>query len=374
MEKVRMTISSTDLIPVLCHGDSGDLARSVVKLLSGALPDVQLFEDETGEPAISFPQAALLIGNRLSLEKLRHLLMDGFSPSRIVVGTAESSELERICLRELGVEYIELDSEEEAGAKLFPLLRHALGRFEDEAMLRSRIEETLGQLGMERNESLLGMAFKQRLVHVSPIQPARLGHEFFNVDLEHFPVIFSSNPLGVNLAVIHATEPGLTGIDPTQHALFTEEILRGCIRSGADTRVILRNFEREAIKLLGEDESYRVSVLVFDREMHTVHVLLGGSLDFWLLNPRRLPPIGVHRSENRSLRRDRSGRSPKHRRIKLGDGDLLCLVSGSFHRILRKEKISSDKALLDAVRNHRVIDFFRTLDAEGSGVVIPWTV
>jgi len=351
-------------------GDGTSLHQETVKQLDAVLGEH--FYCRPAEPTDTSADVLIVIGRNLLVQPIRDALLAGFPPARIIAVVEQPRDLHTVCLSDLGIPLVVNGQKGNSGSVLVSYVRSALGHLADPPVARSRIEETLGQLDMQQSETFRGLAFKQRLNDLEINPPEKSGLCLWEIPGKNrrFPVFGSCVRAGKNVAIVYATEAGLKGLNPREHALFTQELVCRCVGDmGADASLV-EKFIEEARSILGRKELFRPALLVLHKSLQTLEFLLTGDLDLWIINPKRLPQLGVIRGPGIALSGAKNSPQGKKRKIKLTGGDHLLLLPSGWFPENEVNPGAREKALLDATAAGELSDFVKMSAPTDSGAAI----
>lgn len=354
-------------------GDGSYLHRKTQKQLKAVLGE--FFLCRPAEPRDTSVEVLVFTGEELLAQPIMEALLAGFPPARIVAVTRDLHELQGICLDELNISFVVAGSRGDSGSEVVARIRSALGHLGDPPLARSRVEETLGQLDTQRTETFRGRAFKRRLSKLKLSAPGKSGLDVSVIPGRQNPFpFFGSCPGGEDVIILHATEAGLRGLDPKEHALFTQALVRQCVEEQQPNVSFTKKFVEAARSILGWEEPYRPALLIFRPSVQTLEVLLTGNLDLLLVNPRRLPPVGLTRSPGIALKGTRSSFLGKERRLKLTTGDHLILISSGWLNANETNPKERTDAVLDFAENGHLPNLLRVSVAAhiGAALVVAW--
>lgn len=355
-------------------GDGTSLHEETRKQLEGVLGEH--FICRNAEPTDTSADVLVVVGEGLLVDPVKEALLAGFPSGRIVVVTRKLHDLQAVCLDDLDIPCVIAAPRGNAGSAVVAHIRSALGHAADPPVARARIEETLGQLGMQRSETFRGLALKQRLTAIEFHPPGDSG---LNVSVirgreRSYPFFGSCPEFRENMAIVHATGSGLSGLGAKEHALFTQALVCQCAEKSEADASLTRRFVRAACSILGTEETYRPALLIFKRSFQTLEVLLTGNLDLWLVNPKRLPPVGVTPGPGVALSGTEHPPSVKERRIKLTNGDHLLLLDSGWFTANETNRRVREEAMLEAAASGDLPAHLKlnAPDDSGSGIVIFW--
>lgn len=330
------------------------------------------FSCRSVKPSDTSVDVLIVIDKNLPIQRIKEALLAGFPPSRIVTVTEELQELQEVCLRDLGIPFVVTDPRNSPGADLLAHIRSGLSHFAAPPLARSRIEETLGQLDMQQSETFQGVAFKQQLTNLDLNAPEDSGLcvSVIPSKRQEYPVFAGLSDSGEDVAIMFAVEEGLNGLNAREHALFTQALISRCLSDNETGASLVDRFIEEARSMLGREELFRPTLLVFQRSLQTLEVLLTGDLDLWIINSKRLPPLGITRGPGVALSGAEDSPHGKIRRIKLTSGDhLLVLPSGWFMDNEVNPK-ARKMTLLEAANAEELPDFLKLTSPHDSGTAI----
>ena len=345
--------------------DGSLFQRDIQRTLQAVLGDH--FFCRTTEPSDLSVDVLVVVGERLLVQAIKEALLAGFPPARIVVVIGEPHRLDGVCLDDLGIHWVVGDSPGRIAATVVAKIRLALGQLTAQRLPRSRIDETLGQLDMLHAETLRGLAFKRRLasLHFSPAENCGLHVTVIPGRDRSYPSFGSCQDGGKDLCIVHATESGVEGLNASEHALFTQALLSHCILDQGIKTSFVSKFVEGACSILGRDEVYRPALLIFHRSLQTLDILLTGNLDLWIVNPQRLPSVGVTHGPGVALSGAKNSPSGKQRRIRISTGDRFLLLPSGWFQARDEDPKSCDNSLLEAVV-HDNLQRFLSLHAPGA--------
>jgi len=324
---VRTPVNSTLSLDLI--GDGSTLFRKTSEQLEAVVGEH--FTCRVVSDTDASTEVLVVISEELNLKKIRDALLAGVPPARMISISKKATKLEEICLKDLGVSLILVDSKGRFSQDVTAQVRQALGRIGEKPLSRSRIEETLGQLETQKTETFHGLAFKQRLADVEFNPPEKSGLDVSVIPGRNsgFPVFGSCVRGGTNTAILYGIEKGLKELNVREHALFTQALVCRCVTDDETETSIIERFIQDARLIVGLEESFRPTLLVLRRSVGVLEILLTGSLDLWIINPKRIPRIGVLRGPGRATR-GIDFPDGKRRRIKLTGGDHLLLLSSDW--------------------------------------------
>ncbi|MEN8163466.1 MAG: hypothetical protein ABFS37_05000 [Acidobacteriota bacterium] len=354
-------------------GDEGYLHQETQKQLEAVLGDHFLCRQT--EPTDTSVDVLIVSAKNLLTQPIMEALLAGFPPTRIVAVIGDLPELQKVCLDELKILYVVANSTGNAGSAVVTQVRSALGHLGDPPLARSKIEETFGQLDTQKSETFRGLAFKSRLSRLVSCAPSNSGLDVSIIPGRNRPFpFFGGCPGSEDVTVLHATEAGLKGLDAKEHALFTQALVCQCIEERQTNASFTTKFVEVARSILGWEELYRPALLIFRRSVQTLEILLTGDLDLWLVNPKRLPPVGLTRSPGVALTGKKDSPSGKERRLKLTAGDHLILMPAGWFEAEETNPKERTKTLLEFADSGHLPDLLR-LGApvhSGAALVVEW--
>ncbi len=354
-------------------GDEGYLHQETQKQLEAVLGDHFLCRPT--EPTDTSVDVLVVTGKKLLTQPIMEALLAGFPPTGIVAVVGALNDLQEVCLNELTIPHVVVGSEKNAGSAVVAQVRYALGHLGAPSLSRSRVEETFGQLDTQKSETFRGLAFKSRLAKLELCAPGDSGLKVSVIPGRDKPYpFFGGCPGSEDVTVLHATEAGLKGLDAREHALFTQALVCQCIEARQTNASFTTKFVEVARSILGWEEFYRPALLIFRRSVQTLEVLLTGDLDLWLVNTRRLPPVGLTRSPGIALTGTRDSPSGKERRVKLTAGDHLILMPAGWFEAEETNPKERTKALLEFAEGGCLPDLLRlgTSVHSGAALVVEW--
>jgi hypothetical protein len=355
-------------------GDGTTLHQETQKQLEVVFGDH--FSCRAVDPTDTSVDVLVVVGKYLPVQPIKIALLAGFPPTRIVTVIENLRDLQDVCLTDLGIPSVIPDSRGHSGPSLVSYVRAGLSHLAAPPLARSRVEETLGQLDMQQSETFRGLAFKQQLsdLDVNPPEDSGLCISVIPGKKREYPVFGSCAQGGDNVAIVYGTEEGLNGLNAREHALFTQALVCRCLGDNEADASLVDRFIEEAHSMLGRKERFRPTLLVFRRSLQTLEVLLTGDLDLWIINPKRLPPLGITQGPGVALSGAENSPHGKTRRIKLTSGDHLLVLPSRWFADNEANAGAMKKPLLEAATAGELADFLKLTGPHDSGTAIVVTL